>query len=100
MTNRKRRGKYLKYLAATLAILALTASLSSCALFGELSGDYYMQAYNANTKEYEGKSEYIKFGADFTFLFHTADQYGFVDVPGTYTRADGIATLVFTDPRP
>jgi polar amino acid transport system permease protein len=87
-------------IAAAFFLIAAAFSLSACRIFGGLSGDYYLQVYNQATKEFNGKSEYIKFRPDHTFLLHTAEKYGFVDVPGIYTRQNGAVTFVFADPDP
>jgi polar amino acid transport system permease protein len=83
-----------------LAAIALMLTLSSCGLFGSFSGDYYLQVLNTATNQFDGKSEYIKFSRNNTFAIHTDDQFGFTDVPGTYTDDDGTIVLTFTDAKP
>ncbi|MDR2606039.1 MAG: amino acid ABC transporter permease [Oscillospiraceae bacterium] len=83
-----------------LAAIALMLTLSSCGLFGSFSGDYYLQVLNTATNQFDGKSEYIKFSANNTFAIHTDDQFGFTDVPGTYTNDGGAVVLTLTDANP
>jgi polar amino acid transport system permease protein len=92
--------KSVKSLITALSLLIAAASLSACGVFSGLKGDYYLQVYNQATKEFNGKSEYIKFRPDHTFLLHTAEEYSFVDVSGTYTRENGVVTFVFAEPDP
>jgi len=81
-----------------IPLLIIFVSLTSCSLFGSLSGDYYLQVYNSATSQFEGRSEYIKFGANNTFKIHTDDAYGFTDVPGKYEINGDTVTMTFIEP--
>ncbi|MDR2530956.1 MAG: ABC transporter permease subunit, partial [Oscillospiraceae bacterium] len=83
--------------AALLLLIAVT--FAGCAQIGAFSGDYYLQVYNEDTAQFDGRSEYIRFGANKTFGIHTDDKYGFTDVPGTYESSDGKLVLTFVEPK-
>ncbi|MDR1531304.1 MAG: amino acid ABC transporter permease [Clostridiales bacterium] len=92
-------GRPRGWIRAALVMIAAALSLSACGLADRLSGDYYLQVYNSSTREFEGKSEYVKFTGT-GFYIHTDDKYGFVNVPGTYVKTDSIVQFTFTEPDP